>query len=216
MAAAGKTRLLGPRPPHGPGLDCWATNLISTDKPRTDRARKWPRGAAISAGLALTLCCSGWLGPATAGATAGATSLATAGEASLATAGATAMAVAATTTTVTAPAQTQHGGEFLSPSGNISCEIDNGYIDLHQVYCQTISPPESVVLVRTGTFKVCKGQQCLGNPAINTPVLAYGHSTGSGPFHCLSTTAGVTCTIAGKGFEISRAGIKAVHTRISS
>jgi hypothetical protein len=123
---------------------------------------------------------------------------------------------AAAATTVTAPAETAHGGEFLSPSGNISCEIDNGYIGLHQVYCQTISPPRSVVLARTGTIKVCKGQQCLGNPADNTPVLGYGHSTASGPFRCLSTTAGVTCTVGGKGFQISRSGITAAHSRRSS
>jgi hypothetical protein len=138
----------------------------------------------VTAGLTFALSCPPWLVPGTAG---------------------------ATTTTVTAPAKTSHGGEFLSPSGNISCEIDNGYIGLHQVYCQTISPPQSVVLARTGTFKVCKGQQCLGNPADNTPVLAYGHSTSSGPFRCLSTTAGVTCTVSGKGFQISRSGITAVH-----
>ena len=110
--------------------------------------------------------------------------------------------MAGASATPSPPAHTVHGGEFLSPSGNISCEIDNGYIGLHQVYCQTISPPESVVLSLTGTFKVCKGQQCLGNPAVNTPVLAYGRSTGSGPFRCLSTTAGVTCTAVAKGFQI--------------
>ncbi len=146
------------------------------------------RRAALALGVSLTLGYSAFLAPTTAGAT----------------------------TTVTAPAQTAHGGEFLSPSGNISCEIDNGYIGLHQVYCQTISPPRSVVLARTGIFKVCKGQQCLGNPADNTPVLAYGHSTASGPFRCLSTTAGVTCTVGGKGFQISRSGITAARVRSSS
>lgn len=146
------------------------------------------RGVAFAAGLALTLSCPGWLAPGAAGAT----------------------------TTVTAPAQTVHGGEFLSPSGNISCEIDNDYIGLHQVYCQTFSPPQSVVLARSGTYKVCKGQQCLGNPAVNTPVLAYGHSTSSGPFRCVSTTAGVTCTADGKGFQISRSGVKAVRAASSA
>jgi hypothetical protein len=149
----------------------------------------------VAAGLTLMLSCPGWLTPAD---------------------GATTTLTAATTTTLTAPVQTPHGGEFLSPSGNISCEIDNGYIGLHQVYCQTISPAESVVLARTGTFKVCKGQRCLGNPAVNTPVLTYGHSTSSGPFRCLSATAGVACTVGGKGFQISRSGITAVRPRISS
>jgi hypothetical protein len=154
------------------------------------------QSAAAVACLAFTLTCSGWLARATAGAST--------------------MLTARTTTTVTAGAETAPGGEFLSPSGNISCEMDNGYIGLHQVYCQTVSPPESVVLARTGTFKVCKGRQCLGNPAVNTPVLAYGHSTSSGPFRCLSTTAGVTCTVSGKGFQISRSGITAVHPRSST
>jgi hypothetical protein len=157
-----------------------------TSRPGTGRNRV--RRAAAALGLALTLGYAAFLAPMTAGAT----------------------------TTVTAPAQIAPGGEFLSPSGNISCEIDNGYIGLHQVYCQTISPPRSVIMARTGTFKVCKGQQCLGNPADNTPVLAYGHSTASGPFHCSSTTAGVTCTVAGKGFHISRSGITAVLPRSTS
>jgi hypothetical protein len=143
----------------------------------------------VTAGLTFALSCPLWLVPGTAG---------------------------ATPTTVTAPAKTSPGGEFLSPSGNISCELDNGYIGLHQVYCQTISPPQSVVLARTGTFKVCKGQKCLGNPAVNTPVLAYGHSTSSGPFRCVSTTAGVTCTVSGIGFRIARSGITAVRPRSST
>jgi hypothetical protein len=167
------------------GLECWVTNVILANRWRTDRGRKRPRGALIAACLAFMLSCPGWLAP-------------------LTVAGASAMP--------SPPAHTVHGGEFLSPSGNISCEIDNGYIGLHQVYCQTISPPESVVLSLTGTIKVCKGQQCLGNPGVNTPVLAYGRSTGSGPFRCLSTTAGVTCTAGAKGFQISRSGIKAVRS----
>jgi hypothetical protein len=150
---------------------------------RTDRGGKRLRGAFVTACLAFPLICLGWIAPVT---------------------------LAGASATPSPPAHTVHGDEFLSPSGNISCEIDNGYIGLHQVYCQTISPPESVVLSLTGTFKVCKGQRCLGNPGVNTPVLAYGRSTGSGPFRCLSTTAGVTCTSGTKGFQISRSGIKAV------
>jgi hypothetical protein len=147
----------------------------------------------VPACLAFMLSCLGWLAPVTV-------------------AGASVAPSGPSSAPAPAPAHTVHGGEFLSPSGNISCEIDNGYIGLHQVYCQTISPPESVVLSLTGTFKVCKGQQCLGNPGVNTPVLAYGHSTGSGPFRCVSTTAGVTCTVGAKGFQISRSGVKAVRS----
>ena len=155
------------------------------NRSRTDRGGKRLRGALVAACLAFLMSCPGWLAPVT---------------------------VAGASAAPSPPAHTVHGGEFLSPSGNISCEIDNGYIGLHQVYCQTISPPESVVLSLTGTFKVCKGQQCLGNPAVNTPVLAYGRSTGSGPFRCLSTTAGVICTAGAEGFQISKSGIKAVRS----
>lgn len=109
------------------------------------------------------------------------------------------------------PLQTPTGGEFLSPSGNISCEVDDGYAGLHQVYCQTFSPPESVTMSTRGVLKKCTGEKCLGNPAVNVPTLAYGNSTGVGPFQCLSATDGVTCTASGKGFRISRSGIVVVR-----
>ena len=38
------------------------------------------------------------------------------------------------------PMQTAAGGEFLSPSGNISCEVDYQRAGLTQVYCQTVTP----------------------------------------------------------------------------
>jgi hypothetical protein len=109
-----------------------------------------------------------------------------------------------------APRHSPNGGEFLSPSGNISCEIDNGYVGLHQVYCQTFSPPRSVTMFASGMLKKCSGDKCLGNPADGTPTLAYGTWTESGPFRCLSATDGVTCTTSGRGFRISRSGITAV------
>ncbi len=108
------------------------------------------------------------------------------------------------------PLQTPTGGEFLSPSGNISCEVDNGYAGLHQVYCQTFSPAESVTMSPRGVLKKCAGDKCLGNPAENAPTLAYGSSTGTGPFRCWSATDGVTCTVSGRGFRISRSGIAVV------
>lgn len=111
------------------------------------------------------------------------------------------------------PRHTPHGGEFLSPSGNISCEIDNGYIGLHQVYCETFAPPEAVTMVVSGLLKKCPGERCLSNPGVNTPTLAYGSWTESGPFRCLSATSGVTCTASGRGFRISRSGITSVLPR---
>lgn len=109
-----------------------------------------------------------------------------------------------------APRHTATGLEFLSPSGNISCEIDNGYVGLHQVYCETFSPARSVTMSISGQLKRCSGQGCLSNPADGTPTLAYGTWTESGPFRCASATDGVTCTASGRGFRISRAGILTV------
>jgi hypothetical protein len=98
------------------------------------------------------------------------------------------------------------GGEFVSPSGNISCEVS-----LTQVYCQTGRPAQSVTMSNTGSYKTCTGQQCLGNPGDGTPTLAYGTETGVGPFLCESASTGVTCTTtAGKGFLINSSGITSV------
>ena len=106
--------------------------------------------------------------------------------------------------------QTAAGGEFLSPSGNISCEVDYHRAGLTQVYCQTVSPARSVTMAVTGRYTTCTGQQCIGNPGTNTPTLAYGTATGVGPFRCESATTGVTCIASGTGFRISTSGITPV------
>jgi hypothetical protein len=106
--------------------------------------------------------------------------------------------------------QTATGGEFLSPSGNISCEVDYHRAGLTQVGCQTGTPAQSVTMSVTGKYTTCAGQQCLGNPGEGTPTLGYGTATGVGPFLCESATAGITCTADGKGFRISTSGITSV------
>ena len=102
------------------------------------------------------------------------------------------------------PMQTATGGEFNSPTGNLGCEVS-----LTHVYCQSAAPARSVTMSTSGTYKTCAGEQCLGNSGEGTPTLAYGTSTGVGPFTCASSTAGVTCTTtaAGKGFRISTSGV---------
>jgi hypothetical protein len=106
------------------------------------------------------------------------------------------------------PMQTTTGGEFLSPTRNISCEINHQRSGVPDgVYCQTFSPPQSVKMSPDGSFTTCTGSNCVGNPGIGTPILAYGQTTGVGPFSCLSAESGVTCTASGRGFEISRSGI---------
>jgi hypothetical protein len=106
--------------------------------------------------------------------------------------------------------QTAAGGEFVSPSGNISCEVDYHRAGLTQVYCQTATPARSVTLSVGGKYTTCTGQQCLGNPGTGTPTLAYGTATGVGPFRCESAAAGVTCVADGRGFRISASGISPV------
>lgn len=58
------------------------------------------------------------------------------------------------------------------------------------------------------------GIGCEGNAAVDTPTLGYGSSTGLGPFRCVSATTGVTCTVSGHGFQISRSGISPVGTPV--
>lgn len=101
---------------------------------------------------------------------------------------------------------------FLSPSRNISCEIDyqrGGIPD--GAFCFSITPPQSVTMDAAGVLSRCAGEGCLANPPEGTPSLGYGQTAGAGPFSCRSETGGVTCTVtSGRGFTISNAGITAV------
>ncbi len=101
-------------------------------------------------------------------------------------------------------------GAFISPTGNIACLID--VTSTNSVRCVTFSPPQLVTMTSTGVLSTCTGSQCeLGNPGLDTPKLTYGTATGAGPFQCLSTTNGITCTVAsGEGFTIARTGIKQI------
>ena len=101
---------------------------------------------------------------------------------------------------------------FLSPSRNISCELNyrrGGIPD--ETYCQTDSPPASVRMDPSGVISICRGETCLGNAGTGTPTLAYGQTMGTGPFTCRSEAGGVTCTVvSGRGFTISSSGIASV------
>ena len=100
---------------------------------------------------------------------------------------------------------------FYSPSHAISCEMDyqrQGLPD--STYCQInpAQPPQSVHMDATGTYSVCTGESCLGNPGLGQATLPYGKSVGLGPFGCRSEVDGVTCTVSsGRGFAISSSGI---------
>jgi len=146
----------------------------------------------------------------TAGPAATATSAAPTAPASSAAPAAPTAAASPSPATKFVPLEWGAGGEFLSPSNNISCEVDYHRDGITGAYCETFNPPESVKMSVTGTYAVCKGQMCQSNPGENTPTLAYGTTTGVGPFRCTSATTGVTCLANGKGFRISTAGITPV------
>ena len=96
---------------------------------------------------------------------------------------------------------------FLSPSRNLSCEMhtDTGPAT---AYCQSNSAVQSVTMDANGNITPCSGNECMGDPALGTPILAYGQAARLGPFTCLSETDGMTCTVAsGRGFVISRDGV---------
>jgi hypothetical protein len=110
-----------------------------------------------------------------------------------------------------APQAAADSNSFLTPSRNISCEMNSRqpYNAPDVTYCQSNSPPQSVHMSADGTVTICNGQSCLGNPGIGTPTLSYGQSASIGPFNCVSDTGGVTCTVAsGRGFTISNSGIQ--------
>jgi hypothetical protein len=70
-----------------------------------------------------------------------------------------------------------------------------------------MSPAQSVTMSSAGSVTVCSGVGCLGNPADNASTLAYGDAVGLGVFGCTSAASGVSCTVSGRGFEISRSSI---------
>jgi hypothetical protein len=97
---------------------------------------------------------------------------------------------------------------FLSPSGNIGCEVDWQFARIGAAsLCQTLAPPQSVTIAATGAIEKCSGVACVGHPAKNTPVLGYMSSTTAGPFLCASRFDGVACSAAGRAFLISRSGV---------
>jgi hypothetical protein len=100
---------------------------------------------------------------------------------------------------------------FLSPSGNISCEMDRGNGVGTMAYCQSGRPPQNATLYPDGHVIACygTGADCLGNPGDRTPTLAYGRSIRLDPFRCTSLRRGVRCVVirSRHGFLISRSGL---------
>jgi len=101
---------------------------------------------------------------------------------------------------------------FYSPSHNLSCELADRDARGSYVYCQSVKAPKNVRMGLDGRLKICRGTQCLGNPAENTPALGYGRKIIIGRFGCLSQRAGVKCTVtrSGKGFLIDSKRVRRV------
>jgi hypothetical protein len=169
-------------------------------------------GAALAVAAVLIMGCSSQDSSSSASAQATSPTSAAQSQTSSPAAGATSSAGSSSTAPASAtsfklvPMQTATGGEFVSPSGNISCEVGLTY-----ALCLTGTPAQSVNMGVSGSYTTCTGPQCLSNAGDGTPTLAYGTETGVGPFLCESAATGVTCTIkSGKGFQISSSGITAV------
>ncbi len=167
--------------------------------------------AALGLGLALVLaaCSSSSNPPATTATTTAAPSTSTSTSAA-GTTTTTSSGTTVTSGTLTPGSATET--EFYSPSKNISCEIDSGAAAGTSTLCLTINPARSVVLHSDGTLTVCTGQTCLSNAGLNTPTLGYGQSITLAPFTCVSSTAGMQCTVcaSGAGFLIAASGVTPV------
>lgn len=132
------------------------------------------------------------------------------------------VATTAPTPDPSAPTASAGSRAFVSPTGNISCEINpdptpgstfaDGSAVTPYVSCQTTDPPRRAIL--TDDYKVtrCSGADCVGDPGSGTPVLPYGKRVSVGPFRCTSEKGGVTCVEnradgPGSGFKIAKSGI---------
>lgn len=107
---------------------------------------------------------------------------------------------------------------FYSPSGGIQCGMGDarGYrgVDCHS---HTQGRPliyHAVKMDARGRLKTCNGSaaRCRIGDIGDNPRLGYGRQITVGRFRCLSLKIGVRCTVirSGKGFLISRAGVKRV------
>jgi hypothetical protein len=101
---------------------------------------------------------------------------------------------------------------FHSPTGNIQCQVSAHDSRGTAAYCQTFKPARSVTLSASGAIKTCRGSHCLGNGPEDAFTLKYGRSVTVGPFRCTSLQSGMRCvaTASGRGFELSRKGVKRV------
>jgi hypothetical protein len=112
--------------------------------------------------------------------------------------------------------ETAHGiTDFDTPSMNMCCSYiptkDTGPL----LACTRVQPKYwSVNLEATGKLTVYKNPGEVPGCGYGQPVgnvLGYGETWSAGGFSCTSAKTGLTCTHKGKGFVLSRKGLKEVR-----
>jgi hypothetical protein len=102
---------------------------------------------------------------------------------------------------------------FLSPSGNLGCEVADHDPRGAYAFCQSNQRPQTVRMAVSGRLRICRGVHCLGDPPENTPTLPYGRRVRVGRFGCTSEQAGIRCTViaTGKGFVLDRKTVRPIR-----
>lgn len=113
------------------------------------------------------------------------------------------------------------GSSFYAPSHNIFCnyldaggEVGTAYHDKgSEIHCARLLPSRLVVVL-TGTGKMTVTRPSKADMenvyAEKEMILPYGKSEKNGTHTCTSTQAGMKCTVNGKGFVLSRQGLKVI------
>jgi uncharacterized protein DUF6636 len=102
---------------------------------------------------------------------------------------------------------------FYSPSKNLFCIIGDSK-NLHGANCWSFNPKHYVRMNASGGLRICTGRRCFNDCGCReeAPILAYGKQLTVGRFQCTSLRTGINCTVvrSGKGFLISRSGVRRV------
>jgi hypothetical protein len=102
--------------------------------------------------------------------------------------------------------------DFDMPSGNICCSFVNHETDGPLLQCTRVKPKYWIVqLSMDGELSVNKNPGEVPGCGYGAPlgnIFEYGTSWTEGPFKCTSSTSGVKCLAHGRGFKLSKAGLK--------
>jgi hypothetical protein len=103
---------------------------------------------------------------------------------------------------------------FYSPSRNIFCGMGDSN-QFRGANCSTFKPVRTAELSASGRVQIirCHGSSCKDcGCREQAPILPYAQQITVGRFQCVSLKTGMNCTVSktGKGFLISRSGIKRI------